>query len=92
MASEDVLHRYAATLLSGGSSRQDDAEMMAALAAEVRELRKDKARLEKAIRSIRRLHVKAHDEPNFCAGCDMSWPCKTQNAIEWIDAAMGGEG
>ena len=45
MASEDVLHRYAAMLLSGGSNRTADAAMMEALAAEVRELRRDKARL-----------------------------------------------
>ena len=46
MASEDVLHRYAAMLLSGGSNRTADAAMMEALAAEVRELRRDKARLD----------------------------------------------
>lgn len=37
--SEDVLHQYAARLLAGGSTRQDDAALMERLAAEVRELR-----------------------------------------------------
>lgn len=94
MASDDVLE-MAERLLAKCPGYElpigTDIMIVEDLAAEVRELRKDKARLEKAIRSIRSLHFRAHDEPNFCAGCDMSWPCKTQNAIEVIDAAMGGE-
>lgn len=38
--SEDALHQYAARLLTGGSTRQDDAALMERLAAEVRELRR----------------------------------------------------
>ena len=79
MASEDVLHRYAAMLLSGGSSRQDDAAMMEALAAEVRELRKDRARLD-WILSNGPIDVRAEDE----------WAVVETRAE--IDAAMGGEG
>lgn len=56
MASEDVLHRYAAMLLSGGSSRTADAAMMEALAAEVRELRAD------LVWSVRKGVMVSHDE------------------------------
>lgn len=96
MASEDVLE-WAETsvgLLFDANYSEREAlfiqNTIDRLAAEVRELRKDKARLEAGIAAVVNLHGPNHDPDGwaFCNLCRDDFKCPTICAL---DAAMGGE-